>query len=77
MPRTPTAVLITVGHIAHNAMVKTAAGSDFWKMTRPRGSQARGEIGRRNWMMGSKDWWNGRESPRRNPMGVPMASASR
>ena len=77
MLRTPTAVLITVGHIAQSAMVKMAAGSDFWKMTSPSGSQASGEIGRRNWMMGSKDWWKGRERPRRNPMGVPMASASR
>jgi hypothetical protein len=35
-------------------MVKMAAGSDFWKTTSPRGSQASGEMGRRNWMMGSK-----------------------
>ncbi len=54
MLRTPTAVLITVGHMAQRAMVNTAAGSDFWKMTSPSGSQASGEIGRRNWTMGSK-----------------------
>ena len=35
MPRTPTAVLMTVGHIAQSAIVKIAAGSDFWKTTRP------------------------------------------
>ena len=75
MPLTPTAVLITVGHIAHRAMVNTAAGSDFWKTTRPRGSQASGEIGRRNWMMGSKAEWKPRERPRKKPMGVPIASA--
>src|SRR5207249_5041116 len=40
--RTPTAVLITVGHIAQSAIVNTAAGSDFWKITRPSGSQASG-----------------------------------
>jgi hypothetical protein len=53
MERTPTAVLMTVGHIAQRAIVKTAAGSDWRKITSPSGSQASGEIGRRNWMMGS------------------------
>ena len=70
-------MLITVGHIAQRAIVKIAAGSDFWKTTSPSGSHASGEIGRRNWMIGSKDWWKPRDSPRRNPMGVPMSSASR
>jgi hypothetical protein len=55
MLRTPTAVLITVGHMAQRAMVNTAAGSDFWKITRPRGSQASGEMGRMNWTIGSKE----------------------
>src|SRR6266404_4712198 len=44
--RTPTAVLMTVGHIAQSAIVKTAAGSDWRKITRPSGSHASGEIGR-------------------------------
>ena len=75
--RTPTAVLITVGHIAQSAIVNTAAGSDFWKITRPSGSQASGEICRRNWMIGSNAWWNARDRPSRKPSGVPIASASR
>jgi hypothetical protein len=44
--RTPMAVLITVGHMAHNAMVKSAAGSDCLKITKPNGNHASGEIGR-------------------------------
>ena len=77
MDRTPTAVLITVGHIAHSAIVKIAAGSDFWNTTRPSGSQASGEIGRRNCTIGSNAWWKERDSPSRKPTGVPMAMASR
>ena len=46
---------MTVGHIAHMAIVKIAAGSDFWKITSPRGSHARGEIGRMNCTIGSND----------------------
>jgi hypothetical protein len=34
-------------------------------------------MGRRNWMMGSKAEWKPRESPRKKPMGVPIASARR
>ena len=69
-------MLITVGHIAHSAIVNTAAGSDFWKMTRPSGSHASGEIGRRNCTIGSKEAWNVFDSPSRKPIGVPMSSAS-
>ena len=68
---------MTVGHIAHSAIVKTAAGSDFWKTTSPSGSHASGEIGRRNWMIGSNDWWKLEDRPSRNPIGVPMSRASR
>ena len=54
MARTPSAVFSTVGHIAQIAMVKIDAGWDFPKSTSPSGSQARGETGRRIWMIGSK-----------------------
>ena len=54
---------MTVGHIAQSAIVNTAAGSDFWKITRPSGSHASGEIGRRNWMIGSNGWWNAARQP--------------
>ena len=54
MLRTPTAVLITVGHMAQMAMIKIAAGSDCRKITKPSGSQANGEIGRKIWITGSK-----------------------
>src|SRR5262245_64430587 len=67
--RTPTAVLMTVGHIAQSAIVNTAAGSDFWKITRPSGSHASGEIGRRNDTMGSNDAGKERDHPSRNPLG--------
>ncbi len=46
MARTPAIVLMTVGHIEQTAIANSAAGSDFWKMIRPSGSQASGEIGR-------------------------------
>ena len=74
--RTPTAVLMTVGHIAQRAIVKIAAGSDFWKITRPSGSHASGEIGRMNCTIGSNDWWKRVERPSKKPSGVPIASAS-
>ena len=45
--RTPTAVFSTVGHIEQTAMVKSAAGCDFWNSTSPSGSQASGETGRK------------------------------
>ena len=35
-------------HVMHKASQVIAAGSDFWKMTRPSGSHASGEIGLRN-----------------------------
>src|SRR5216117_2262655 len=70
--RTPTAVLMTVGHIAQRAIVKTAAGSDWRKITSPSGSHASGEIGRRNWMIGSNVSYNFRESPSMKPIGTPI-----
>ena len=75
MARTPTAVLSTVGHMAQMAMVKSAAGFEFSKSTRPRGSQASGETGRSTWMMGSKLRLKNGESPSRKPSGVPTARA--
>ena len=52
--RTPTAVLITVGHMAQVAMVKIAAGSDCLKITNPNGNHAKGDMGRKIWITGSK-----------------------
>ena len=47
MLRTPTAVLMTVGHMAQSAMVKSAAGSDCSERSPdPSGNHANGEIGR-------------------------------
>jgi hypothetical protein len=69
-------VLSTVGHIEHIAMVKIPAGSGFWKITRPRGSHAKGDTGRRIWMMGSKLLLNIAEMPSKSPSGVPMSNAT-
>ena len=77
MARTPIMVLITVGHIEHTAIAKSAAGSDFWKSTSPSGSQASGEIGRSTCMMGSNIRVSSGDTPRRNPSGVAMAIPSR
>src|SRR3954470_6537421 len=75
MVRTPNAVFSTVGHIEHMAMVKSPAGSGFLKSTSPSGSHARGETGRRIWMMGSKLLKNTFDMPRTNPSGVPIRMA--
>ena len=86
---TPTAVFRTVGHMAQMAMVKSAAASEVpnvvrpvdsitlspLKSTIPRGSQARGDTGRRIWMIGSNARVKFLESPRKKPMGVPSRSA--
>ena len=86
MARTPTAVLMTVGHIEQSAMVNSAAGSDFWKMMSPSGSQASGEIGRRTWMTGSKAAWKRARQPeqeaerradQRSPSRKPFATRTR
>src|SRR3954447_18110320 len=58
------------------AMVNSAAGCDFWKMTSPSGSQASGETGRSSWMMGSSPRANSLERPSRKPSGVPSSSDS-
>jgi len=39
--------LSTVGHIEHIAIVNRPAGSGFWNNTRPSGSQASGDTGRK------------------------------
>ncbi len=75
MARTPIIVLMTVGHIEQMAMAKSAAGSDFWKRTRPSGSQASGEIGRSTCMIGSNMRVSVGDTPSRKPSGVPMRDA--
>ena len=77
MARTPDIVLITVGHIEQTAMAKRAAGSDFWNSTRPSGSQASGEMGRRTCISGSNILVMVGEAPSRNPSGVARAIPSR
>ena len=67
MARTPIIVLMTVGHIEQTAIAKSAAGSDFWKSTRPSGSQASGEIGRSTCMIGSNIRVSVGDTPSRNP----------
>jgi hypothetical protein len=57
------------------AIVKSAAGSDCRKITSPRGSQARGEMGRSTWITGSKARLKEAESPNTNPRGIPRAIA--
>src|SRR4051812_45604282 len=76
MERTPSAVFSTVGHMAQTAMVKSAAGCDFWNSTSPSGSQASGETGRSSWKRGSSPRANSFERPTRNPSGVPISKAS-
>ena len=68
---------MTVGHIEQTAMAKSAAGSDFWKITSPSGSQASGEIGRSTCMIGSNILVSVDETPSRNPSGVAIAIPSR
>ncbi len=65
-------VFNTVGHIEHTAIANKAAGSDFWKMTRPSGSHASGEIGRNTWMTGSSIRCSVPDTPSRNPSGVAI-----
>ncbi len=70
---------MTVGHMAHMAMVKSAAASETsWALpnrTSPRGNQASGETGRRTWKVGSKVLPKSLEEPRRKPSGVPTRMA--
>ena len=70
-------VLMIVGHMEQTAMAKSAAGSDFWKRTRPSGSQASGEIGRMICISGSNMRVMSGETPNRKPTGVPMTTPSR
>jgi hypothetical protein len=44
--------------------------------TSPSGSHARGETGRRIWMIGSKALVKIFDRPSQNPSGVPISSAS-
>src|ERR1700712_4204758 len=74
--RTPSEVFITVGHMEHIAMVNVAAGSDFWNSTRPSGSQASGETGRKICAIGSNALAKVLETPSKKPNGTPSASAS-
>ena len=84
-------MFITVGHIAQIAMVKSAAASlapktvlpepssSFTELKRisPSGNHASGETGRSTWMIGSIAFVNVFDSPRKNPIGVPMSNAMR
>ena len=58
---------MTVGHIEQTAIVKSAAGSDFWNRTSPSGSHASGEIGRRICMSGSNIRVRIGETPKQKP----------
>src|SRR5678815_3107271 len=64
---------MSVGHIEQTAIAKSAAGSDFWNSTRPRGSHASGEIGRMICMRGSNIRLRSGDTPRRKPSGVAIA----
>jgi hypothetical protein len=66
----------TVGHIEQSAIVNSAAGAVFSKITRPSGNQASGETGPQDLDDRVVAFWNAFERPIAKPSGVPMSSAS-